>query len=140
MLLLLASVALAHPVGFEPGIDVLDEPFVSAERCAVCHSDVVAEWASSRHAVAHSNPIYQQGLRDEPMAFCVRCHSPLSEQVRAIEPTVAEWAARPRSHRQEVEDSSLAASEGITCVVCHQRDGRMLATEDSGRSPHTVQV
>ena len=144
--MVLTGTALAtdtFDLGFTRGLSAVDEPFVSAERCGTCHVDEYRAWAASRHRVSHSNAIYLQGYIDEPLTFCVRCHSPLAEQVdevRANRDWYLEQGPRAEGRSGAVRSAEPLADEGITCVVCHQRDGEIIATEDSGRSPHRVRV
>ncbi len=44
--------------------------------CAGCHSEQVADWRQSRHAVAHSNPIFQRSWADTREPWCLSCHLP----------------------------------------------------------------
>ena len=130
-------------LGFSRGVSAVDEDFVSADRCATCHAEEHAAWSTSRHAISHSNDIYTRGLIDEPLAFCVRCHSPLREQVDEVLANET-WYRQQHERFRGLATAERApepmADEGITCVVCHKRDGEILATSDSGRSPHRIRV
>ncbi len=94
-----------------------------ADACAVCHVEIAAEWRASLHRESWSNAVFQAAYAHESLAFCRNCHSPLH---RGVVPT------------------GVAASEGISCAVCHVRAGTVLGT---GRSvplqavvPHPVRV
>lgn len=128
-------------LGFSRGTAAIDEPFVSAQRCGVCHAEQLEQWSGSRHAVSHSNALYTQGYIDEPLTFCVNCHSPLAEQVAEVvanRPWYLSQRRRPDLVAERAPEPT--ASEGITCVVCHQRDGEIVNSSDSGTSPHRIRV
>jgi hypothetical protein len=139
-----ATVAVATvpmDIGISRGRDSVDEPFVSALRCGVCHAEQLEQWSGSRHAVSHSNALYTQGYIDEPLTFCVNCHSPLAEQVAEVVANRS-WYLSQRRRPDLVAERSPEpmADEGITCVVCHERAGDIVHSSDSGRSPHQVRV
>lgn len=93
----------------------------SAAACAGCHAAEHAEWAQSRHAVAWTNGIFQREFLREPLDWCVRCHAPLAPG--------------------DLHSVDAVSAEGVSCAVCHLRDGRMLAATKRPDSPHdTVAV
>jgi len=98
----------------------------SAAACAGCHDGAHAEWATSRHRAAFTNPIFQREYRDKPLAWCVHCHAPLVEQRDEI---------RARGH-----DGGPLAAEGVSCAACHLRDGETLAARRRPGSPHRTRV
>lgn len=88
--------------------------------CAQCHGEIAAEWRSSLHASAWTDPVFQAAYVREPLAFCRNCHAPLHEGDR---PT------------------GIAARDGVSCIVCHVRGGEILGTGTAGsRAPHPVKV
>jgi len=86
--------------------------------CAQCHAEIAAEWRSSLHAAAWTDPVFQAAYVREPLAFCRNCHAPLHEGDR---PT------------------GVAARDGVSCVVCHVRDGQVLGTRGVP-APHPVKL
>lgn len=100
---------------------------LDADDCAACHAAIAAEWRVSLHAHAWRDDVFQASYRTEPDAFCRNCHAPL----------MAEGALVP---------DARAAREGVSCAVCHVRDGHVLGT-GSGRGdaapmadPHPLRV
>jgi Cytochrome c554 and c-prime len=91
----------------------------TAKTCAGCHARAHAEWARSRHGLAWTNAIFQREYRDKPQDWCVHCHAPLMEQVAQVH-----------------AGGGALANEGVTCVACHVRGGRMLARTRAEGSPH----
>jgi len=66
----------------EPG--TRDPALLRASACASCHPAEHAEWASSRHAAAWTNGIFQREYRDVPRRWCVHCHAPMTPQVAEV--------------------------------------------------------
>jgi hypothetical protein len=90
--------------------------------CETCHSEVAAQWRSSRHHAAYSNEAFQAALGREPettRGFCIRCHAPESKAALGVD---------------------VAGQLGVACVTCHVPLGPVLAVERSGAtaSPHAT--
>lgn len=94
-------------------------PVSSARACAACHRQVHEEWTGSRHGQAWTNAIFQREFKQQPLDWCVHCHAPLAEQLAEVH-----------------AGGGPLANEGVTCVACHVRDGKMLARERHDASPH----
>lgn len=92
--------------------------FPSSSRCATCHVEISAQWATSMHAratsslvtIAETNQVVAGRLlgTDSPSraSFCVNCHAP----VRA---TVANDGTLPFA-------KNAVPDEGVSCGACHQ--------------------
>lgn len=93
-----------------------------AEDCARCHVEIAREWQESQHKIAWTDDVFQAAYAIEPMAFCVNCHAPLTS------PTGAGARHSPTGHALP---SGLAATDGISCSVCHVRDGVILSSGNS---------
>jgi hypothetical protein len=118
--LALASCSHAEPApGPEPVV-----PGASGEpaSCAGCHPAEHAEWSTSRHAAAWTDPIFQAEFARGRPAWCVGCHAPL-----ARDPL-------------DVDDADVRASQGVGCAGCHLRDGRMVSLRVAPGSPHDTAV
>ena len=89
-----------------------------AEQCGECHTLQYDQWRSSRHARAWNNEIFQDGFAKEPRTFCVHCHAPT--------------ASNPYELRRK---SASIQDEGVSCRVCHVRDGK-IASARTEWSPH----
>jgi len=110
----------------------------SAQTCGACHTEIAAEWASSRMGQAFTEPLFAHDYAEEGEPYwCLRCHAPLEEQrpilddgLQTIRPLAAKGEPNPHF------DAELQA-EGVTCVVCHLHDGVMVAgIEDPQGAPH----
>lgn len=93
---------------------------LSAGECEGCHVAEAREWQGSQHRQSWTSALFQAAYRIEPMPECRNCHQPLTAG-RAATPGV-----------------KMLRDEGITCAVCHVRDGSILAPQRSGRAPHAV--
>ena len=125
LLLMWIAGASAHPDrGFSEGLAPIETgaPFASAQACLECHEEVVSDWRQSRHAQAHTNPLYQWGLQVEPSSFCINCHSPESEQAAE-----ALGILPSKPHQPLATAATPLADEGVSCGSCHVREGRVLA-------------
>lgn len=131
---LLSIPAIAAPVGATRGIEGLfsqgrapievgptPRGLVStdAEACASCHADIAAEWETSMHRVAWSDPVFQAAFVQEPLEACRNCHAP--------------------QRRPGEEPTGVAAHDGVTCATCHVRDGHVLSTGEGRGAPHPVE-
>jgi len=110
---------------------------LSAQACNACHGEIHDQWARSGHATASNNPVYlaaTAALGDPPE--CRNCHLPLENQRTTLH-------FGPGSTGPESENSSYDATlaqEGVTCAVCHVRDGMIYGPRDlrPSESPHPV--
>lgn len=103
------GVALLARRAEDPHLDVQFGPptsaFPGATECAACHADTVEEWRSSAHAFAGDNPLIHAPI-------CGRCHAPIG--VMSDPEFMYKYAEEPPP-----DVLPAAASEGVTCVVCH---------------------
>ncbi|MEZ4453333.1 MAG: multiheme c-type cytochrome [Nannocystaceae bacterium] len=89
--------------------------------CEACHPEVAAEWRSSLHRKASTEPSYVRSLAREPSAFCRGCHAPEGDP----------------------DDPGRAAIHlGVGCVTCHAPEGVVLASPRPGganeAAPHAL--
>lgn len=89
------------------------------EACMRCHVDDARHWETSAHHTSFTNEIFQAEWRLHEQAACVRCHAPLAD---------------PEAPQGE------AALNGISCAVCHVRDGAVLSAHASPEAPHPITV
>lgn len=79
-----------------------DPEFSSSNSCGSCHLKQYEEWEESRHHLAYTNNIFQDGLSVENRSECKNCHGPLENN----------------------------RNEGINCSVCHLRENEILTSSD----------
>lgn len=123
-LLASASAAPLFSVGLAP-IDDTATPakLLTQKTCAACHPGQASEWQHSRHGLAWKNAIFQREYKQQPLEWCVHCHAPLKSQLAEVR-----------------SGGGALADEGVTCAVCHVRDGRLIARRKREGSPHDTQV
>jgi len=89
------------------------ENFISAARCAECHTDIHPQWRQSAHANAFREPFYQKNVKDltkqKNIAFtrhCESCHNPAALFSGAL-------TDKPQFKSRPYDD------DGVSCIVCH---------------------
>jgi len=106
----------------------------TSQACAACHSDQVSTWQASGHAHAAFNTQWRESARIADNPACTGCHLPLMIQLPELyDPENPSAGTTPNPNW----DAGLAA-EGITCIACHLRDGRMLSDQTTDGGPHRV--
>jgi len=119
---LLLWVVLAQPsfdvAGFTRPLQ-LDAPGAAA--CAACHPQRAAEWRASMHRQSLTSRVFLDGFSAEPQRRCLVCHGPLEAQLKHS------WPSRHLLARGALPPEGSPVHEGITCAVCHVRDGEVLA-------------
>lgn len=119
LLFLLAAAGVSFPRGLAAVDSGAPSGELSARACAGCHPGAHDEWQQSRHGQAWTNAIFQREYQQEKLDWCVHCHAPLKEQFAQVR-----------------GGGGALADEGVTCAVCHLRDGQMHARTRRPGSPH----
>lgn len=133
----------APPRAFERAVPLQPVPAglasLRAVECARCHADVYAQWSGSVHAEAWHDPQFQAEWRkDRELWLCLNCHTPLANQQPVLVVGLRDGDVRqPDAAPNPVFDPALR-DEGVTCAVCHVRDGAVLSVRDAGGAPHPV--
>lgn len=113
---------------------------LSAKECGKCHREIYREWAGSMHALAWTEPYFQVDFKyDGSLQICLNCHTPLVNQQldlvlgfrdrNKFDPILA-----PNPNYDEA-----LRDEGVTCAVCHVRDGRIVGPFRTDNAPHSVE-
>lgn len=86
------------------------EKRLDPQACGTCHIDKFTDWSSSAHSRAFSKGLVAQlpELDFSVQKNCLKCHTPLSEQIATYFKSVPETAKQ-------------AGHTGITCAGCHVR-------------------
>ncbi len=110
---------------------------LSAEACGSCHREIYEEWKTSIHSQAFVDPFFQAyWKKDQHIWVCLNCHAPLQNQQQIVVTDLRGGRIdRPESHPNPDFDPALQR-EGITCAVCHVRDGVILGPFDDSVAPH----
>lgn len=115
-------------------------PTLRAEECATCHREFFDEWNTSIHSQAWTDPYFQIDWKfDGSPQICKNCHIPLDRQqeFNVVGFNDAEkWD--PILEPNSDFDAKLQ-HEGVTCNVCHYRDGKILGVLGGTSAPHPVE-
>lgn len=104
--------------GFTRSLE-LDAP--SAAACAGCHREQATQWNASAHRQSLTNRVFLDGFSAEPHQRCLVCHGPLEAQLKEA------WLSRGSLARGVLPAADSPIHDGITCSVCHVRDGVVLS-------------
>lgn len=115
LVVLVASLFAACESGEEQGVALTRQELLDPENCKSCHPNHYREWASSMHAYAVDDPVFQamnrRGQEEAGLGdFCVNCHAPMAVREGAIE-DFAELDDLPKHLK------------GVTCYFCHNAVG-----------------
>lgn len=112
-------------------------PGIRAGDCGVCHGEIYEEWKSSYHAKSFVDPFFQAFWRkDKEIWICLNCHAPLvNQQPFLIRGLKGGSVTRPLKEPNPDYDEAFR-KEGITCAVCHLRDGVILGPYEDSKAPH----
>ncbi len=113
--------APAEPDPFHDPLSMPEEPtlstnnFIESEACGSCHEQHYAEWRTSMHAYAITDPVFrglvaarQADLAGTEDQFCMQCHTPLGVRSGQV----------PDNFTFEALDA--VAKDGISCETCHK--------------------
>jgi mono/diheme cytochrome c family protein len=113
---------------------------VSASECQGCHEEIAREWAGSMHAKAWTEPYFQVDYAfDGSQQICLNCHTPLADQQPDLVLGFKDRDKfRPIQKPNPAYDPALR-DEGVTCAVCHIRNGKIVGPFKTGNAPHPVE-
>ncbi|MDX8397013.1 MAG: multiheme c-type cytochrome [Mariprofundaceae bacterium] len=105
------------------------------EACAQCHQEQFNAWRDSRHALAYSPGLVGQfpGMGHAEGNDCLVCHAPLMQQLYSNEAdmngTLSTLLNHPEGFSETADLDAVEAKlplrhAGVTCAVCHVRDGQ----------------
>jgi hypothetical protein len=111
-----------------------------AADCGVCHPEIYREWQASTHAHALSDRQFQAEMAKDPAVswLCLNCHTPLENQLSRIAVGVRNGSTHQPVFRKNPGYDRALAAEGVTCAVCHVRDGVILGPYGDSKAPHPV--
>ena len=112
---------------------------VSAKECKNCHEEIYQEWSESMHAKAWTDPYYQiDYVFDGSQQICLNCHIPLeNQQENLVLGFKDKEKFKPILEPNPDFDPELQL-EGVTCLVCHSKDGKISGPFGSTDAPHST--
>lgn len=114
---------------------------ISAKDCAVCHRGIYDEWSTSQHSMAWTDPYFRADfVFDDSKQICLNCHIPLrNQQENLVLGFKDKERLNPILEANPDFDKELQ-NEGVTCAVCHIKDGKIVGPFNSRSAPHEVVV
>ena len=114
---------------------------ISAKECRKCHEEIYKEWSKSMHGKAWTDSYFQVDFKyDGSKQICLNCHTPLeNQQENLVLGFNDKDKFNPILEPNSNFDSTLR-DEGVTCVVCHVRDGKIVGPFEIDDAPHPVTV
>jgi len=114
---------------------------VSAKECGQCHQAIYREWSESMHAKAWGDPYFQADTRyDGSQQICLNCHTPLENQQENLVIGFRDQAKLDPVLKTNPHYDSKLRDEGVTCAVCHVKNGRIVGPFETDSAPHPVTV
>ncbi|EMJ59331.1 cytochrome c554 and C-prime [Leptospira interrogans serovar Valbuzzi str. Duyster] len=95
-----------------------DKVLNGSKTCQSCHKNIFENWQKSMHSQSFTNPFYQESHAKEPMAWCLNCHAPLLAKLED----------------EQDPEKRILKEEGVSCIVCHVRKGKILTPEKPNHS------
>ncbi len=113
---------------------------LSAAQCGVCHQEIYQEWLASTHAQALRDKQFHAEMSKDPLSqwLCLNCHTPLENQLASIAVAVKAGSAHQPVFEKNSRFDARLSEEGVTCAVCHVKDGVILGPYGDSQAPHPV--
>jgi hypothetical protein len=110
---------------------------LKAEECGACHSEIYMEWQTSMHAKAWTDPYYQVDFAfDGSQQICLNCHIPLQNQQKNLVLGFRDSERFKPILKPNPEFDAELQQEGVTCAVCHVRNGVIIGPYGDTNAPH----
>jgi len=114
---------------------------ISAEDCGLCHEEIYEEWSQSMHAMAWSDPYFQVDFTyDGSLQICLNCHTPLENQQENLILGFKDKEKFKPILEPNLDFDTELRNEGVTCAVCHIRNGTIVGPFGADNAPHPVMV
>jgi hypothetical protein len=114
---------------------------LSARECGNCHTTFYEEWSKSMHKMAWLDPYFQADFtHDGSKQICLNCHSPLENQQAHLVLGFKDKAKFKPILKPNPDYDPHLRDEGVTCAVCHVRDGKIVGPLDIKNAPHPIIV
>ncbi|MFP3874280.1 MAG: multiheme c-type cytochrome [Thiohalophilus sp.] len=116
-----------RPIPFqgEPPHDFSDlEASLDPQSCAQCHAQQHEDWQQSLHSQTYSPGLrwQLQLMSPEQGKSCLKCHTPMSEQVTLVAADL-DWPGAPKEAPPDHIPRDLH-KQGLACASCHVRQHR----------------
>lgn len=107
--------------------------------CGSCHKKAFEQWSRSRHAVSgttHNFEVEFLAPAGGRQQFCINCHAPRNPTGKLF-PT-----EEPRGVDAAYKETHAWVANGVDCLTCHVRNGKVLVTKHSDKAAeaHPIRV
>jgi len=114
---------------------------IGAKECGKCHEAIYREWSESMHAKAWVEPYFQRDYQyDGSRQICLNCHTPLENQQENLVVGFRDKKKFDPVLNPNPAYDPMLRDEGVTCAVCHIRDGKIVGPFEPDAAPHPVVV
>ena len=128
----------AHAIPFQKTPHGLEG--ISAKDCGSCHTEIYEEWKTSIHAHAYKDPFFQAyWKKDDNIWVCLNCHTPLENQQPTLIEAIPDDRVEKASQIKNPHYDEILQQEGVTCAVCHVRNGIIYGPFDDSVAPHPTE-
>ena len=100
---------------------------IHPERCAVCHMEQYRDWTGAMHSKSAGPGLMAQLAPHAAPEFavsCYYCHAPLASQSEVI-------MLPGNNYTSNIMFDKRLQSSGVSCPVCHVREGRIVGTAEN---------
>jgi len=112
----------------------------SAKACGRCHTEIYGEWTTAMHSRAWTDPYFQADWKfDDAQQICKNCHIPLQDQQEQLVTGFRDQEKWDPILKPNPKFDASLQHEGVTCNVCHLREGRILGPFARTSAPHAVE-
>ncbi len=112
---------------------------LSARECEPCHLEFYKEWSTTIHSQAWTDPYFQVDFRfDGSQQICKNCHIPLENQQEYLVLGFRDKEKWDPILKPNPGFDAKLQKEGVTCAVCHIKNGKILGPYGRDGSPHPV--
>ncbi|NKB80462.1 MAG: hypothetical protein GKS05_00910 [Nitrospirales bacterium] len=128
----------AHAIPFQKTPHGLEG--ISAKDCGGCHKEIYEEWKTSMHAHAYEDPFFQAyWKKDDNIWVCLNCHTPLENQQPTLIENIPDERVEKATQIPNPHYDENLRQEGVTCAVCHVRNGVIYGPFDDSVAPHPTE-
>ena len=112
---------------------------VSSDECANCHEQIVEEWKTTIHANAWKDPYFLIDYEfDGSLQICLNCHTPLVNQQESLVTGFRDSDKLDPILVPNPNFDKALQDEGVTCAVCHIKDGFIVGPNGVKTDAHPV--
>lgn len=128
---------------FERPIDTSGAPSMfktlRADECAICHKEFYDEWKTTIHSQAWTDPYFQVDFAfDGSWQICKNCHIPLDRQQKYKVLGFKDKEKFEPILEDNPDFDAKLQHEGVTCAVCHLREGKITGVLGIEIAPHPI--